>query len=139
VKKIAVIAVFVLLSVICRLSSVWAVDPQTLTITNLRNEAEGYVSTVEYARGMPLLLTNCVMYSSTAATTPQDLTGVQIVVKVGIPATNVTYYGTAQVATNGTWYCLITVPTNWDNPSLQISLTNTYTYPLKTIKTFQGL
>jgi len=117
----------------------FAVDPQTLTITNLRNEVEGYVSTVEYARGMPLLLTNCVMYSSTTATTLQDLTGVQIVVKVGIPTTNVTYYGTAQVATNGTWYCLITMPTNWDNPSLQISLTNTYTYPLKTIKTFQGL
>lgn len=117
-----------------------AVDPQTLTITNLRNEVESYASTIEYARGMPLLLTNCVMYSSTTATTPQDLTGVQIVVKIGIPATNVTYYGTAQVATNGTWYCLITtLPTNWDNPSLQISLTNQYTYPLKTIKTFQGL
>lgn len=117
-----------------------AVDPQSLTITNLRNEVEGYASTVEYAKGMPFLLTNCAMYSSTNAVTPQDLTGVQIVVKVGIPATNVTYYGTAQVATNGTWYCLITtLPTNWDNPSLQISLTNQYTYPLKTIKTFQGL
>jgi hypothetical protein len=132
VKKL--IALFVFAA-----ASAWAVDPHTLTITNLRNEVEGYASTVEYARGMPLLLTNCAAYSSTNAATPQDLTGVQIVVKIGLPSSNVTYYGTAQVATNGTWYCLITVPTNWDNPSLQISLTNTYTYPLKTIKTFQGL
>jgi hypothetical protein len=132
-KKVISLLVFAFTTVL------FAVDPQTVSITNVRNEVESYVSTVEYARGMPLLLTNCVMYSSTTATTPQDLTGVQIVVKVGVPTSNVTYYGTAQIATNGTWYCLITVPTNWDNPSLQVSLTNTYTYPLKTIKTFQGL
>lgn len=116
-----------------------AVDPQTVSITNMRNEAESYVSGAEYARGMPLLLTNCVMYSGTNTLTPQDLTDVQIVVKVGVPTNSVTYYGTAQVATNGTWYCLITVPTNIENPSLQVSLTNVFTYPLKTIKTFQGL
>jgi hypothetical protein len=132
-KKVISLLVFAFTTVL------FAVDPQTVSITNVRNEVESYVSTVEYARGMPLLLTNCVMYSSTTATTPQDLTGVQIVVKVGVPTSNVTYYGTAQIATNGTWYCLITVPTNWDNPSLQVSLTNTYTYPLKTLKTFQGL
>lgn len=132
-KKVISLLVFAFATVL------FAVDPQTVSITNVRNEVESYVSTVEYARGMPLLLTNCVMYSSTTATTPQDLTGVQIVVKVGVPTSNVTYYGTAQIATNGTWYCLITVPTNWDNPSLQVSLTNTYTYPLKTLKTFQGL
>lgn len=132
-KKVISLLVFAFATVL------FAVDPQTVSITNVRNEVESYVSTVEYARGMPLLLTNCVMYSSTTATTPQDLTGVQIVVKVGVPTSNVTYYGTAQIETNGTWYCLITVPTNWDNPSLQVSLTNTYTYPLKTLKTFQGL
>lgn len=137
-KKVISLFIFAMSTALLA-TALLAVDPQTVSITNVRDEVESYASTVEYAKGMPLLLTNCVMYSSTTATTPQDLTGVQIVVKVGVPASNVTYYGTAQIATNGTWYCLITVPTNWDNPSLQVSLTNTYTYPLKILKTFQGL
>jgi len=122
-------------------AGLYAVEPQTLSITNLRDEAEGYASTVEYARGYPLLLSNCAAHSGASTSSArEDLTDVQIVVKIGIPATNITYYGTAMVATNGTWWCLITtVPTNWDKPSISVSLTNTFTYPLKTLKTFQGL
>lgn len=119
--------------------SALALDPQTATITNLRDEADGYVSTNEYYRGTILLFTNCVAYSGTSTSSArEDLTGVSIVVKAGLLTSNTTYSGTAQVATSGTWSCSITLPTNqWSEISLQVQLTNSaakYIYPAKFIK-----
>ena len=125
-------------------SIAFALEPATLTITNVRNEVESDASAVEYVRGIPLMLTNCVAYSGiSTASAVENLTGVSIIVKIGLPSSNISYTGTAQVATNGTWYCSVNpFPTNWDSPSIQVKLTNSganYVYPLKTIKTQAGL
>ena len=121
-----------------------ALTPATLTITNIRSEVEDYASSAEIVRGIPLILTNCVAFTGTTTSTArEDLTGVSINVKIGIPSTNISYTGAAQDATNGTYYCVIaTFPTNWNKPSIQVQLTNASAnviYPLKTIKTQQGL
>jgi hypothetical protein len=117
-----------------------ALDPQSCTITNLRDEADSYISTYEFYRGQTLLLTNCIAYAGTSATgTVQNLTNLTLTVKIGTETTNVSFSATAQVYTAGTWTASFTLPTNWVAPNLWFQLTDTatnvYVYPLKKIRT----
>ena len=126
----------------------WAADavtPESASITNLRGEAQARVSTtVEYYRGTSLLLTNNVMYSGTSTSAAvQGLDDVDVVVSVGTTESSVAYTGTVLVATSGTWYVTITVPTNLASAFLQVKITdaesNSYIYPWKTISTLDPL
>jgi len=121
-----------------------SVTPQSVTFTNIRDEAQAYCSETYYYQGTTLVLTNCVMYSGTSTNSArQGLTAVTIEVRVGATTTNVPYTGTAIVATNGTWWCNITVPTFVSTPYLQVKVTdastNTYIYPWKIIHTLEAL
>lgn len=122
-----------------------ALDPQTCTVTNLRDEAEAYVSKVEFFQGQPLHFTNCVAFSgSTTNSARQDLSGLTLTLTLGINTnTTCTYTGATMVATSGTWSARIaTVPTNWTEAYLQFKIsdgTNSYVYPWKLLKTKGGL
>lgn len=120
--------------------SLFALDPQYVTVTNLRNEtADQWVSSVEFYTGQKIVFTNCIASSGTTSSTRQDLTGVTIAVSVGTVATNQDFTGTATLATNGTWGASFTLPTNWVNPYVWVKLTDTSTnvfvYPRKVIRT----
>lgn len=118
----------------------FALDPQSCTVTNLRDEADSYVNTYEYYRGKTLLLTNCVAYSGTSTSSAvQNLTNLTLQLKIGLETTNHTFSATAQNATAGTWSASFTMPTNWTTPNMWFLLTDTstnvYIYPLKKIRT----
>ena len=119
--------------------SVFSLEPASATITNLREEAESYVSQTEFYRGAPILLTNCIAFAGPATNSPrQDLTGLTLSLSVGTTSSNLLYTATAANATNGTWWARFNVPTNWDVPKLQLKLTNStdvFIYPWKILKT----
>ena len=129
----------ILLAGVWCLSSVFAADaviPASLTITNLRDEAQLYPTDTSYFEGTTLRLTNCVMFAgATTNSARQGLSEVTIQVTIGNTTTSATYTGTAQVETNGTWSAGATVPTNSGQCYLQIkitdSITNSYIYPWK--------
>ena len=131
-----------IISAFCFLCSAFALNPAMVTVTNIRDEAEANISSTEFVRGESLLFTNCVAYSgSSTSSVKENLTGLTVVISIGIPSTNNIFTGTTQIATNGTWYATVTVPTNWDTPWVEIKLTNSttvYSYPLKTMKTRTG-
>lgn len=121
-------------------SSVFALSPQTVAITSVWDEAEGYVSTNEFYRGHTLLLTSCVAYAgSTTGAARQSLTDITTTLSIGFVSSNISWTVLNQVATNGLWWISLTVPTNWTEPYLQLKLTDTATnifiYPLKKLKT----
>lgn len=121
-----------------------AVAPASCTVTNLRGEAQGYISSTYYFSDSTLRLTNCVLYSGTSTNSAvQGLDAVSIELKVGTASTNITYAGEAIVASNGTWWCDITVPTFVSVPYLQIKITdentNSFIYPWKIIRTQTSL
>jgi uncharacterized protein (TIGR03437 family) len=118
------------------------VAPATLSITNVRDEAQAYVpnGSTYYFEGTTLRLTNCTMYAGTSTnSSAQGLDSVTIDIDVGTTSTNVNYSGTAQVASNGTYYCDITVPENLATAYIQVKITdastNVYIYPWKMIRT----
>lgn len=113
-----------------------AVTPAQLTMNSIRDEVVGYPTDVSYFEGSTLLLTNCVMYAGTTTNSAkQGLVDVTIQVKIGTATTNQTYSGTVQVASNGTWTCTASVPTNSGQCYLQVKITdvntNSYIYPWK--------
>jgi len=117
-----------------------SLEPATATITNLREEAESYISQVEYFQSAPLLLTNCIAFAGTTTNSPrQDLSDLTLILSVGTATSNLSYTGTVANATNGVWWARISsVPTNWAQPKLQLKLTNStekFIYPLKLLKT----
>jgi hypothetical protein len=121
-----------------------AVEPCYICMTNIRNEAVGYVAEESFYRNTTLRFTNCVAKSgTTAASAAQGLEGVTIQVKIGT-ATNdtVAYTGAVQVATSGTWYCSAVTPTG-TTAYIQVRLTdaatNSYIYPWKVIRTKASL
>jgi hypothetical protein len=122
-------------------SSTFALDPQYISVTNLRSEtADQWASSVEFYTGQTIVFTNCTAYSGgSTSTAVQNLTGVTITVSVGTTATNHDFTGAAQVATNGTWGASFTLPTNWVNPSVWFkftdSSTNVFIYPRKILRT----
>ena len=140
-----VFSVLVFIAIVALESFCLALDPQTCTITNLRDEVEAQVSSVEFFQGQSLHFTNCVAFAgSTTNSTRQDLSGLTLTLTMGIN-TNTTciYTGAAMVATSGTWSARISsVPTNWTEAYLQFKITdgtNSYVYPWKLIKTKGGL
>ncbi len=120
-------------------SSAFALEPASATVTNLREEAESYVSQCEFYRGAPILLTNCIALAGPLTNSPrQDLTGLTMTVSIGTTSTNMTFAATAANATSGTWWARFNVPTNWESPKLQLKLTNStdvFIYPWKILKT----
>ena len=138
---------FFLTSDLWPLSSVLAsdaVEPASVAVTSLRGEAIVAVSQSAYFAGTTLRLTNCIAYSGTTTnSTKQGLTDVDIEVRVGSLTTNVAYVGNVASATNGAWWCDISVPTNMSTVYFQLkltdSITNIYIYPWKVINISQPL
>lgn len=121
-----------------------AVEPANVTFTNFRAEAEAYVGSETYFELSTLRMTNCVCYSGTDTNSAiQGLDGVTVTIDVGTTTTNVAYSGTVQVASNGTWYCDVTVPDVDGTPYVQVKITdastNTYIYPWKILRTKASL
>jgi hypothetical protein len=115
-----------------------------VAVTSLRGEAILAVSQSSFFEGTTLRLTNCVLYAGTTTNSArQGLTDVSIDVRVGSLTTNVPYVGAVASATNGTWWCDISVPTNVSSCYLQVKLTdsttNVYIYPWKSINISQPL
>jgi hypothetical protein len=140
--RISILIIPLLLAFVVQ--SAGALEPATASITNLRSETSAaYVSPDEFFRGMPLLLTNCIAFAGSSTSAPrQDLSGLDLSLSIGTVESNLTNTAFASDPTNGTWWALITVPTNWDAPALQLKLsdsTNTFIYPWKIIKTKQPL
>ena len=134
--------ILIIIAVLIAASSAFALDPATVTITNIRSDsANAYVPGGSYYKSSTLLWTNCICYvASTSAV--QDLTDITMELRVGSTDTNVPYVPTAMVATSGTWWVSMTTPTN-ANPVVQMKLTHTngttYIYPWKILRTAQGL
>jgi hypothetical protein len=131
-------------ALVCASVATDAVEPCYICMTNIRNEAVGYVAEESFYRNTTLRFTNCVAKSgTTAASAAQGLEGVTIQVKIGT-ATNdtVAYTGAVQVATSGTWYCSAVTPTG-TTAYIQVRLTdaatNSYIYPWKVIRTKASL
>ena len=134
IRPICLISLFFMLFVVK--SS--ALEPATASITNLRDEAESYISQTELYRGAPFLLTNCIALAGPLSNSPrQDLSGLSLILNIGTTSSN-TSYPAYMSNTNGTWWARFNVPTNWDAPKLQLKLTNStdiFIYPWKILKT----
>lgn len=114
-----------------------AVEPASCTFTNNRGDTISYVSDVAFYRGTSVLFTNCMLQTTGTAT--QGLTDVTIQLKWGTETTNQIFAGMVQSAASGTWWCALTILTNWEAPNIQIKVTDVYTnsyiYPWKLIHT----
>ena len=112
-----------------------AVEGAQCSFTNNRGDSVSYVSSTEFYRGSTILFTNCMFQTTGTAT--QGLDGVTIEMRWGTAGSNNAYTGTAQVAASGTWWLSFTMPTNWEDPFIQMKLTdsntNSYIYPWKKI------
>ena len=115
----------------------------SVTFTNIRDEAVVYVSDETYYQSTTLVFTNCQVYSDTAGAVIQGLSNVTVDVSIGTVATNVDYVGSVTSITGGTWSASITVPSFVGAPQVQVkltdSLTNSYIYPWKVIRTKVGM
>jgi hypothetical protein len=115
------------------------VTPANVTFNWLREEGVGQISSENYYELTTLRLTNCVIYAGTTTNSArQGLTSVTMELRIGNTTTNIVYTPTSQVATSGTWFCSITVPSNVTPCYLQMKLTdavgtNVYIYPWKTL------
>jgi len=117
-----------------------AVTPASCTITNARGDGVEYISGTTYYDDTTLRLTNCVLYAGSSTNSDlQGLSNVTVAVSVGNTTTNADYSGTIQVATSGTWFCDIVVPSFVSVPYLQVKIedehTNSYIYPWKKMLT----
>ena len=139
-KKI--IAVIVVAAAIAATIIAGEATPAQCTMTNLRDTASvANVTDTEFYQGDSILFTNCVMYSgATTNSAVQDLDGCDITVRLGSGSTVNTNSGTAQVASNGTWYCSATVPAV-DPCYVEVTVSNVgvYTYQQQMIQTKEHL
>jgi hypothetical protein len=90
-----------------------ALTPETLTLTFDRTSAAAVVTSTPYIESTSITLTNCtalLLAVGTNAPAAQDLTDCGLILYVGNSETSVTYYATAQIATNGTFSATITLP-----------------------------
>lgn len=113
--------------------------PDTITLTWSREDTTAIIYTnVTYLAGVTYRLTNCLALVSNEGGTnpiPQDLTGLDVVVRAGDTGTNIPYTATAQSGTNGLFDVDIMFPTWTPGPSrsatgiegLQLTLTDTNT------------
>jgi hypothetical protein len=113
------------------------VAPQTCTFTNLRNQATSAADPngVTFWRGDSLVLTNCVLSSTTTNWgARQDLTMCVVTCKVGSTDSSAAYAGVVQ-STNGLYSTTFTVPgTGTVYVQTTVTATNTgasYTYGWK--------
>ena len=118
-----------------------AVEPEAVTYTNVRNEAQselpgGYT----YFRGTTVFFTNCIALDANGDT--QGLDGVEVELRVGTTISTPDIYTATVYAVEGVtnvWYQSITVPTNITVAYIQTKLTdantNIYIYPWKTMRT----
>lgn len=99
-KKTAII-----LAAIALASFAWsALTPDTFTLTWTRTENSAYADTNNiYMTGVTYRMTNCQALISSTAT--QDLTGLNVSVRVGDAGTNVLYPCTVYAGTNGLFGC----------------------------------
>ena len=127
-KLLLTLAAVVLISGLnCSIPQLYAeVEPATVTFNWIREEGVGQISSVNYYEGTTLIITNGVIYSGTTTNSArQDLTDVTMELRLGNTTTNIPYTPTAQVATNGTYYCKLNVPTNIIPCYAQMKLTST--------------
>lgn len=112
-----------------------AVEPNMVTFTNFRGQAEASILGSSCFSGSTLLMTNCAIKSGTSATgTVQGLSGVTVDVTIGNTSSNVHYTATVMSTNLGTWYCSVIVPTNavsqaWVQIKVTDANTNIYIYP----------
>jgi hypothetical protein len=109
----AVVLSFLLLP-LCACRFALALDPATATFTNTPGEAEAYISSASLVGGQPLLLTNCVLLTTSGST--QNLNAVSVQVKIGLASSNLAWSASA---TGSTWWALIIVPTNFSDGSIE--------------------
>jgi hypothetical protein len=147
VKKLKILGMVFGLLAMMAASWAWADDsisPASVSYTSLRDEGNAYISSVSYYRGQSILLTNCVLYSGTSTSTPvQGLSGVTVKLKWGTSASSSNIAATVQSTNAGTFWAKFMVPTNWEAPFLEVTITNAageaYTYPWKLVNTKAGL
>jgi hypothetical protein len=116
-----------------------AVQPESVTMVNVRGEAQATVSQLEFYRGSSLVFTNCLLYSGTSTNTAlQGLTGVAVELRIGTVEDSTAYAGLV-TSTSGVWSAVVTVPTNLASAFVQVKITdantNTFIYPWKTLYT----
>lgn len=144
-KKAIAVSIFAaaMAAMVYPASAADAVQPASCCITNIRDEAESYISGLYYFEGTTLVLTNCHMYASTTTSTVQRLSGVTIKVDVGTTTTNIQYTGHAISTNLGTWWVSFPVPVGLPTVFLQTKVTdvntNTYIYPWKMMRTKTAL
>ena len=124
---------------VCLPVIVLALDPATVTVTNLRGEAVSAANSNDYYRGETVHFTNCIAYSGTSTSSArEDLTGVTILLSVGDGVlAGQTITGTVTTATSGVWSAAVTLRSDEGAKTLvQLRLTNSaasFVYPLKYI------
>jgi hypothetical protein len=121
-----------------------SVEPASVAVTSLRGEAIVSLSQSAFFAGTTLRLTNCVAYAGTSTnSSKQGLTNVDLEIRIGSTTTNAPYVGNVASATNGTWWCDISLPTNMSTVYFQLKLTdsttNIYIYPWKVINISEPL
>ena len=134
-KRYLIFGAVVLSAIIGLVKAADTVDPATITGTNNRADSLTYFSETIFFKGASLQWTNCSL--QTTGTVVQGLSGVTIQMKWGSAGTNVTFNQVVTSTNLGKWSLLMSVPTNWDNPSIQIKITdantNTFIYPWRLI------
>ena len=104
------------------------VAPAIVSFNWVREEGVGQISSVNYYEGTTLLFTNCAIYAGTTTNSArQGLTGVTMELRIGNTTTNIPYTPTPQLATNGTWWGSVMVPSNITPCYLQMKLTSAIT------------
>lgn len=118
-----------------------ALEPATITITNIRAEAVSPASSETYYRGEALRFTNCIIFSgSTTSSVRQNLTGLTLTLTWGDGViTSLVITGTVNNATSGIWSASANLRTNEGAKTyFQIKITdgtNSMVYPFKYIDT----
>jgi len=85
-----------------------------------------------YFEGSTLLLTNWQCFSDADSLVTQDLTGIEVALRVGVTSTNVPYTGNVYNAQTGYFGATITVPSITTAPSVSVQVTLTDTNSLVT-------
>jgi hypothetical protein len=137
-RHVACIAVAMLCFMAPCAMLLFAVEPQSCTMTNSRTDSlDAFVADIQYYRNTSFLFTNCVVQGSSGSA--ENLTNTTISIYVGDSTSTSNYTGSVQTATTGTWCASFTIPTNWTRPNIWIKLTdtatNSYIYPRKILKT----
>lgn len=112
-----------------------SVEPATLCATNNRGDNATYYTDAIFYKGASLLFTNCVL--QTTGTVVQGLSDVSIQLKWGNATSNQVFTPSVTSTNLGKWTLNMTVPTNWDMPSIQIKITdsqtNSFIYPWRLV------